>query len=55
MHTYQTITLETIPERGGTIALITLNRAEKRNAISAAMIAELMSVLDDVESGRNAW
>jgi methylglutaconyl-CoA hydratase len=52
MHTYQTITLETISERGGTIALITLNRPEKRNAISAAMIAELMSTLDDVESGK---
>src|ERR1700733_13542101 len=52
MPPYQTITLETIPDKGGAIALITLNRAEKRNAISAAMIAELMSTLDDVESGK---
>jgi methylglutaconyl-CoA hydratase len=48
---YQTVTLETIPERRGTIALITLNRADKRNAISAAMIAELMTALENVESG----
>jgi methylglutaconyl-CoA hydratase len=52
MSTYQAIMLEKVPERGGTIALITLNRAEKRNAISVAMIAELMSVLADLESGR---
>ena len=47
----QTITLETVPGKGGAFALITLNRPEKRNAISTAMIAELMSALDDVESG----
>ena len=35
MPAYQTITLETIPGQGGAIALITLNRPEKRNAISA--------------------
>ncbi len=52
MPPYQTITLETTPDKGGTIALITLNRPEKRNAISAAMIAELMSALADLESGR---
>lgn len=51
MPPYQTITLEKIPDPGGTLALITLNRAEKRNAISATMIAELMSVLADLESG----
>ena len=51
MPPYQTITSETIPVKSGTIALITLNRAEKRNAISAEMIAEVMSVLEDVESG----
>ena len=51
MPAYQTITLETIADKGGTIALITLNRPEKRNAISAAMIAELMSALADLESG----
>ena len=33
------------------VALITLNRPEKRNAISAAMIDELMAALGDVESG----
>ena len=52
MPPYQTITSETIPVKSGTIALITLNRPEKRNAISAAMIAEVMSALDDLESGQ---
>jgi len=52
MPAYQTITLETIPGKGGTIALIALNRPEKRNALSATMIAELMGALDRVESGQ---
>ena len=52
MPPYQTITLETMPDKGGAVALITLNRPEKRNALSAAMIAELMSVLADLESGK---
>jgi len=34
-----------------TLALITLNRPEKRNAISATMIAELLAALKDVETG----
>lgn len=34
----------------GEIAKITLNRPEKRNAISAEMIAELLSALDAVEA-----
>jgi len=51
MSAYQTITLETIPEKSGAIALITLNRPDKRNAISASMIGELMSALAAVESG----
>ncbi|HYL83902.1 MAG TPA: enoyl-CoA hydratase-related protein [Candidatus Angelobacter sp.] len=33
----------------GQIATITLNRPEKRNAISAAMIAELQTALDEIE------
>ena len=33
----------------GNLATITLNRPEKRNAISAAMISELQSALDEVE------
>jgi len=33
----------------GHIATITLNRPEKRNAISATMIAELQTVLDEME------
>jgi methylglutaconyl-CoA hydratase len=33
----------------GPIAAITLNRPEKRNAISATMIAELQTALDDIE------
>jgi methylglutaconyl-CoA hydratase len=35
----------------GEIATITLNRPEKRNAISAEMIAELLSAFDEVEAG----
>ena len=38
-------------ETDGTLALITLDRPEKRNAISAAMIAELLSALEHLESG----
>jgi methylglutaconyl-CoA hydratase len=38
-------------ESDGAIALVTLNRPEKRNAISAAMIAEVLAALDAVESG----
>jgi methylglutaconyl-CoA hydratase len=34
----------------GEIATITLNRPEKRNAISAEMIAELLSAFDEIES-----
>ena len=34
----------------GTVALITLNRPEKRNAISATMIAEVLAALNDVQS-----
>ncbi len=42
---YRTLTLE----HDGHIAILTLNRPEKRNAISAEMIRELMRALDDVE------
>ncbi len=47
MPSYDTIKVET----DGAHALITLNRPEKRNAISATMIAELLAALKDVESG----
>jgi len=33
------------------VAVVTLNRPEKRNAISPAMITELLQALDEVESG----
>src|ERR1700684_1561540 len=36
-------------EFSGEIAMITLNRPEKRNAISPEMIAELLSAFDEVE------
>jgi methylglutaconyl-CoA hydratase len=35
----------------GAMALVTLNRPEKRNAISATMIAEILAALKEVESG----
>src|SRR5437763_16899390 len=33
----------------GAVATITLNRPDKRNAISATMMAELQTALDDIE------
>lgn len=47
MRSYNTIEIES----DGALALIRLNRPEKRNAISAQMIAELLTVLNEVESG----
>ena len=35
----------------GRIATVTLDRAEKRNAISAAMIADVIGVLDEIAAG----
>jgi methylglutaconyl-CoA hydratase len=45
---YETLKLE----YEGALATITFARAEKRNAISAQMIAELLSAFDDVEGSR---
>src|SRR5689334_3570457 len=47
MTSYSTLQIET----DGASTLITLNRPDKRNAISATMIAELLAALDAVESG----
>jgi methylglutaconyl-CoA hydratase len=44
--TYQTLTVV----QDGAVALVTLNRAEKRNAISPQMIDDLLAALDAVES-----
>lgn len=44
---YTTLTLET----EGLLAIITLNRPEKRNAISVAMIEDLLAALGTIESG----
>lgn len=44
---YQTLTLD----MAGDIATITLNRPDKRNAISAGMIDELVAALDEAEAG----
>jgi methylglutaconyl-CoA hydratase len=38
-------------EIAGEIALITLNRPEKRNAISARMIEDLLASFDEIETG----
>lgn len=46
---YSTLLVET----GGPITQITLNRAEKRNAISGEMIAELQSALDAIEKTKS--
>jgi len=42
---YSTLTLDI----AGQIATITLNRPDKRNAMSAAMMAELQTALDEIE------
>jgi methylglutaconyl-CoA hydratase len=47
MPSYNTIEIQS----DDTLALITLNRPQKRNAISAQMIAELLAALNEVESG----
>src|SRR2546427_12682916 len=46
MPSYTTIKIDT----DGTLMVITLNRPEKRNAISPTMIAEMLAALKDVES-----
>src|SRR5713226_9479073 len=38
-----------ILDHSGAVATITLNRPDKRNAISATMIAELQTALDEIE------
>jgi methylglutaconyl-CoA hydratase len=45
--TYETLTYEV----AGELATITLNRPEKRNAISTRMIEELVAALDEAEKG----
>jgi methylglutaconyl-CoA hydratase len=47
MASYTTIKVES----DGALAHVTLNRPEKRNAISATMIAEMLAALKDVEAG----
>lgn len=44
---YETLTLE----NSGQIATLTLNRPEKRNAISERMVSEIQSALDAIETG----
>ncbi|MBB6096627.1 methylglutaconyl-CoA hydratase [Deinobacterium chartae] len=39
-----------ILERRGGVALVTLNRPEQRNALSAALITELLAAFDDLEA-----
>jgi methylglutaconyl-CoA hydratase len=46
------MTRETLSfERKGEVATLTLNRPEKRNAISSQMIADMMAAFDEVENG----
>lgn len=44
---YETLTLEA----AGEVATVTLNRPDKRNAISAKMIEELLAALNEMENG----
>src|ERR1700756_3716991 len=44
---YSTLLLDA----SGVVATITLNRPDKRNAVSATMIAELQTALDEIEKG----
>ncbi len=48
---YTTITLDYDAALGGDLATITLNRPEKRNAISKEMIEELLAALGALETG----
>ncbi len=48
---YTTIALDYDASLGGDLATITLNRPEKRNAISKEMIEELLSALGALETG----
>src|SRR5438045_5637553 len=41
-----------LPEHGGPAAKITFNRPDKRNAISAKMICDLLTALDELEKDR---
>jgi methylglutaconyl-CoA hydratase len=45
--TYTTLLIE----HDGPLAILTLNRPEKRNAISTAMVDELVAALDELERG----
>lgn len=45
---YETLTLET----SGQLTTLTLNRPDKRNAISSRMLSELQSALDEIEHSR---
>jgi methylglutaconyl-CoA hydratase len=47
--TYTTLLLE----HEGPVAKITFNRPEKRNAISAKMMCDLLTALDDIEKARS--
>src|SRR5688572_13382533 len=46
--TYETVLFERTATDGGSIAVITLNRPEVRNAINEAMIRELGMILDEL-------
>ncbi len=47
---FQTLTLEQAPTEKGAIATITLNRPDKRNAISTQMIDDLLGCLVEIEA-----
>lgn len=51
---YETITLESVKIDETTIAILTLNRPERRNAIDHQMIRELGAALDELEAEHEA-
>ncbi len=47
---FQTLTLSHMPMQEGAIATVTLNRPDKRNAISTQMIEDLLAALAEIEA-----
>jgi enoyl-CoA hydratase len=46
---------EVLRENRGHVAIVTLNRPDARNAINAAVTAQMTAALDDIEADKDAW